>query len=106
MWICLNDGFFSVVEDRDDHDYVWVRARNPRHLENLIPNIEVQLTPEADYCSRTRILKSELADVLTGKVLGINYPNFKNSVKEPQLKRLYSDFWLLGLHYQEAISAA
>ena len=106
MWICLNDCFCSIVEDRDDPAYVLVRARNPDHLTALFPEAEIIDTPTADYGWRIRTTKAELADVLVGMVLSIDYPNFKSSVNEPQLKRLYSDIWLLGLHYQEAITAA
>ena len=104
MWICLNDGFYSVVEDRDDHGYVWVRARNPRHLTNLIPDIEVQHTPNGDYYWRSRILKAELADVMAGRITGIHYDNFKSSVEDKHLKRLYTHFWLEHSDYQQEIA--
>lgn len=62
---------------------------NPKHLTNLSPGIEIQHTPNADYCSRIRISKAELADIMVGKINRIDYSNFKASVNDKPLHGMY-----------------
>ena len=28
MWLFTTIGFYSAVQDRDEHEYVWVRSRS------------------------------------------------------------------------------
>jgi len=49
MWICLSDGFFSMVADRNDLTPLLVRARRKEHLVNIFGK-DARKTPGADYC--------------------------------------------------------
>lgn len=46
--------------------------------------------------------KTQFAELLARRVSEINYPNFKNSVREDGLHDLYADFWDLHWSYQES----
>ena len=38
MWICFNDGFVSVVADKNDFDRLLIRARRKQDLLNVCGN--------------------------------------------------------------------
>ncbi|MEI9406935.1 hypothetical protein [Mesorhizobium argentiipisi] len=104
MWVCFNDGFVSAVQDRERPRTLVVRARNKRHLGDIFPDYEVVISPDADYACRLFIHKTEFAEILADRVAGIDYDNFKASVKDRRLHRLYADFWYLHAEYQREIS--
>lgn len=99
MWIISTDGFLSVVEHRTDHSLVLVRARDKRHLENLLEYVPDQIetkrkymprtvtkvdkaivdTTNSDYRYRITIPKRAMALAAQKMVLAVNYPNFKNA---------------------------
>lgn len=102
MWIFSEQGFFSVVEDWEDRDCVYVRARWKKDLENIL-SIEgaparclaVISTPERDYPFRVHMTKSEWSRVASVMAGGIGYGNFKGriSVIDPDRERLYMRVW-------------
>src|SRR4051794_33024703 len=52
MWVLTTQGFYSVVEDRDDENRVLVRARAREDLEALkrqIPDLQIYETPPPDH---------------------------------------------------------
>lgn len=100
MWVCLNDGFFSIVRDTSRPDGLLVRCRDGRHLERAFPGRVIEFTPKADYGWRTHLPRSSVANFLQERVLGIDYPNFKASVSDQRLHDLYADFWELHWEYQ------
>jgi hypothetical protein len=87
MWVFLSNSFLSVVADKNDSDFVWVRARVKGDIEKLFPCSKVTRTPKRDYLFRTRLHKHEVANVMAGKVLDINYTNFKDSVPKKEVRR-------------------
>jgi len=101
MWICLNDAFVSMVEDYKDPDYLWVRARNSDHLVNLFPyRVNIQETPTRDYRFRVHASKREMARIIADRIEGIDYGNFKNSVKDKKYHDVLEDFWHSHAFYQ------
>ena len=100
MWICFNDGFVSVVRNRDDERQLLVRARRRDILETLLPGRPILVLEEADYLYRVFVDEAEFADIVRQRVLGIGYDNFKDSVKDKELKKLYSGFWENHWSYQ------
>lgn len=102
MWICMNDGFVSAVEDRYDNTKLWVRARNKDHLRTLFPNKTISTSNETDYRHRVQCTKDELADIISNRIKNIDYGNFKDSVKDKKLKTLFGRFWGLHWEYQES----
>lgn len=101
MWLCLNDGFVSVVQYKDDSTKLLVRSRKRRDLENVVGvNHKIKETPDRDYRFRAIIPKVVFQDLIMERIHEINYPNFKNSVRDDNLHDLYADFWSLHYTYQ------
>ena len=94
MWICLNNAFFSIVADNDDvrGDRLLVRARREGDIEAVF-GADADHTPERDYAYRTWLPREQVAEVIRDQALGIDYPNFKNSVDDPELHNAYSRVW-------------
>jgi len=101
MWICLNNGFLSAVENRDDKSSLVVRARRKSHLEDNFPNSEIIFTDSSDYPWRILISKLEFADKLYQLANNISYPNFKRSVEDNRLQTFYDQIWWRGLYIQD-----
>lgn len=101
MWICLNNGFVSIVKDKlNKNDFV-VRSRRKEILENLFPNNEITTLSISDYKYRTYCSKKDLSDILINRIEQINYTNFKNSVRDYDLHDLYNSFWFSHYNYQK-----
>jgi hypothetical protein len=100
MWICLNDGFFSIVRDTSSEDGLLVRCRSRAHLEHSFPSHDVEVTRRADYGWRTRATRSDVVEFLERTTRALDYPNFKASVADRALHDLYADFWELHWRYQ------
>lgn len=99
MWITLNDAFVSVVAHRDKPDILLVRARFEGDLQRLFPAFadRVHRTPSADYLFRVEVPRQAVASVMAEQIVGIQYPNFKNSVREHWRHDVYSRVW--GVFY-------
>lgn len=95
MWIAMNDSFVSIVEDRNNNNGVAVRARVRDDLENLFPSYKDNIieTTDSDYRFRLFLGKQFVADTIQNRIVGINYDNFKDSVKESWRKKAYMDIW-------------
>jgi hypothetical protein len=103
MWVMFNNGFISAVQDRDNNDNVMVRARRQKDLEAIFPDrvADIFRVPNSDYECRIRISKVDFAKVVSDRILNnIDYPNFKDSVKDEPLKQFYTDVWWAGLELQ------
>jgi hypothetical protein len=105
MWICLSDGFVSIVQVHDDPDRLLVRARKREHLEAFDPEFasKIEESPFRDYRFRIRVRRTVVADVLTRRVFGLQYSNFKDSVEDKDLKRMYTRWW--GDHHTMQFNA-
>lgn len=101
MWIGLNDGWLSIVENRNDEDTLLVRARCVTDLTNAFPHCDWFEDKNADYQYRAYINRKEVAKQIADRILNIDYPNFKASVMRLHLKQLYDNLWRsVYLHYQ------
>ena len=102
MWLCLNDGFLSVVSDIRDSSRLMVRARRKEALTNIFGDqVEIVENAGSDYRWRTFIGRKTLAALVAARIEKIGYTNFKNSTRDPHLHDLYMDFWDLHRRYQE-----
>ena len=99
-WICFNDAMLSVVTADGDPDMLLVRARVPGDIERVIGDVPVDRTPERDYLFRAIVPRERVAAAVGGRISGIDYPNFKGSVRELVRKRAYSDVWACLLRLQ------
>ena len=97
MWLCLNRSFLSIVEPSDQDvntgDMLLVRARRKGDIEAVFPAAKVEKRPERDYLFRALLPRQEVAAAIADQVRGIDYPNFKNSVKNSKLHDAYARIW-------------
>lgn len=105
MWLCFNDAFVSVVQDKRDSSQFAVRARNKQHLINLFPKRSGNIieTDDSDYRYRLYLRRDQVALLVADRLGKIDYTNFKDSVKDDRLHNLYADFWTLHWKYQEKL---
>lgn len=88
MWLFTKQGAFSIVQHRENHDLVLIRAFAKADLERLIQanlsltNIEIIATPTADYHYRIIVDRNALSQILSNAGNQINYDNFKNQVSK------------------------
>jgi hypothetical protein len=87
MWVFLPSGFVSIVSHRDEPEKVLVRARHPKVLRDLFPDIEQVVLPEADYRYRVITNREEVSDILMSHIEQMDYDNFKASIDD----RLFHD---------------
>ena len=94
MWIQFNNAFLSIVENREKTIELLVRARVKGDIEKVFPEADVFEDNNADYKYRAFISKAMVAEKIMLKVTEINYDNFKNSVKEIERKKVYTNIWV------------
>ncbi len=97
MWIFEPNGFFSIVENRDNPEEVIIRARFKTDLENLSKKVtfrsSIIKTLNADYHYRAFADKTIVANYLFNAALNIDYLNFKSTIKNANRHSLYLDVW-------------
>lgn len=93
MWICLNNAFLSIVQHWDKPNVLIVRARREGDIERVFPNTKTWVDPNADYQHRAEVPREIVAAKLVEAVGRIDYPNFKGSVREPDLHDAYMGVW-------------
>lgn len=110
MWICLNDAFLSIVDekaaatrrtnpDQALDDVLLVRARIKGDIERVFgPDARVQRTPDRDYLYRAHIPREQVAHAMMAEVFQLDYGNFKDSVREDDRHSAYAAIW--GIMYR------
>ena len=102
MWLFTKTGFFSAVQKWDEPDVIVVRARVRRDLAALIKKhalegeTRILVFKGTDYPYRLNLSKPLFQLVLADEAAGIDYPNFKDEVKNQQgypRARLYMEIW-------------
>lgn len=106
MWIFLNDAMLSIVAHKDDREMLHVRARIAGDIERVFADAKVIETPNGDYQFRADIDRDTVAGVLADEVWGINYTNFKNSVKDRERHDVYYKVWNAMWEWQYRIKMA
>jgi hypothetical protein len=98
MWCFLRNGFLSIVQDKDNENYLVVRARVRGDIEAYWPTADVTESPENDYRYRTRLLRSEVASVISDYILNdLNHTNYKAAVNmvDPRRSEYYGMVWAI-----------
>lgn len=103
MWVFLNDAFLSIVSHPRRHDLLTVRARRESDIRNVFPRARILPTPLRDYQFRAIIKRKEVGDAMAGEVDRIDYPNFKNSVLEPDRASACSAVWTTMMRWGEGL---
>ena len=101
MWVFLSNSFLSIVAHRDKPDTLLVRARRAGDIEATFPQAATWEDRQADYRYRAEVPTEEVADALAKAAAGIHYPNFKNSVADPDRHRAYLNVWSAMAGLQE-----
>lgn len=111
MWIFTKKGFFSIVQDKDDADYLIVRSRVKGDLENLLQHLAPDDEPPSaisedagsDYRYRVRALKWTIASLIHDEVNDIDYINFKAAVtvEDPRRSEYYGMVWAIMCDMQD-----
>ena len=84
MWILTQHGIASIVQDWDDPDKVWVRARNKKDIEAIrdmnvaLVDAKVEHHPERDYEWRFQCSRHDFLIILVAVGQELDYDNFKN----------------------------
>ena len=100
MWIFLSDSFLSIVDKGGDGSTLLVRARLAGDIERAFPQAEVIEGAGTDYRYRARIDREQVALRVADAVRGINYPNFKSTVRDPQRHDALMDVWQIMYRQQ------
>jgi hypothetical protein len=93
MWIYTKDGFYSVVEDRDNPGLLLVRARVEGDIERQWPQAMVERNAGTDYLYRARMPREAVALALDRLVSKIDYTNFKDSISDSRRSPWYMKVW-------------
>jgi hypothetical protein len=93
MWVCLNNSFLSIVSKDCGPGELLVRARVKGHIEAVFPDAVVSEATHTDYRYRAVIKRADVAEAIGAKLYRLDYPNFKNSVKDDALHSAYAAFW-------------
>jgi len=118
MWMFTKYGFFSVVSARKDFfskeidiNTLMIRARNKKHLENLIENFEslkdceILETKNTDYRYRIFVPKQDWSEIASKMTNEIDYDNFKSKVyqtiKDNDFCHSLGDVWSVMYRYQK-----
>ncbi len=92
MWICMNNAFFSIVDDGKVEGCLVVRARRQGDIEKVF-GVEAETLRRRDYQFRAHVAREKVAEVIAESVKAIDYDNFKNSVADDDLHEAYAKFW-------------
>jgi hypothetical protein len=95
-----NKGMLSIVEHKEDANWLIVRARDRKTLEELLPEHEIITLLNADYRFRVEVSREGMAQLAGWLVSNIDYENFKKSVEDDELHEAYLSCWSVMLRYQ------
>ena len=93
MWVYLNNAFLSIVAHRTKPGVLLVRARLKGDIERVFPGAKVTESSRNDYRYRTEVKRDEAAGAIGRIVGGIDYDNFKHSVRESDRHDAYVKAW-------------
>jgi hypothetical protein len=85
MWLCFNDGFLSVVADKNDPTRLLVRSRRKQDLLNVCGNnVEVIEGGGTDYRWRTFIDRKTFSALVAGRIETNRLSEFQGLGERPR----------------------
>jgi hypothetical protein len=94
MWLCLRDGFLSIVHKAPcGPNELLIRARRKGDIEKIFPGAKVRKSTTSDYLYRAVVPKPVVMAAIADQVSGIDYANFKDSVQDNDLHDAYLQVW-------------
>ena len=102
----MNDAFLSIVENKDNPTAVVVRARVDSDLVAVFPEFadDIIETDNSDYRFRLFLDRKYVAQKIQDEVMGIDYANFKSSVKDKWRYKAYMEIWTVMHKVQEVLT--
>jgi hypothetical protein len=93
MWICTPSAFLSIVHKNCGPDELLVRARVKDHITNVFPGAKVVTEDGSDYQFRAVIKREVVKQAMAGLVDGMQYGNFKATVRNNALHDAFNRIW-------------
>lgn len=101
MWIFTRYGFLSIVQHNAMPGYFQVKSRVIDPLEQLWPELEIEIIDWADYRFRITIEKEMVFPILLKENREINYTSFKNECyADPDYYDVLVRVWTIMYNYQ------
>ncbi|CDH46974.1 hypothetical protein [Candidatus Contendibacter odensensis] len=100
MWIFLNDAFLSIVEDKNNPDFLLVRGRIKGDIEQVFPDYLAIEGEGTDYRFRALVERDIVAEALYHAACNVDYGNFKSSVQERERHDKYMKVWEVMANWQ------
>lgn len=93
MWVVTNKGFASIVAHRTEKNVFIIRARNPEVFGDFFNKKEIVSTTDSDYRFRVFASKGKMHRFLSYCAEQVDYDNFKNSIKDKDVKDMAMKIW-------------
>ena len=93
MWLFVSGGFLSIVAHRTLPDSLLVRARNPDHICEMFPEVEITYMRNADYPYRVVLNRIMVHEAIVEYLQTMVYDNFKASIDDFEYHDACLDIW-------------
>ena len=93
MWVFSKDGFFSIVQHKDDSEQMVVRARVRQDLVDAFGDVKITESTHSDYRFRVFVSREKVGQFLASTVADLNYDSVKDNIdkdEEDRHKMLYA----------------
>lgn len=87
MWIFTKDGFFSIVQHKDDPNYLMVRARVREDIQRAFGPSDIKESEGSDYRFRKVVPRPVVADYMSKAVAEIDYTSVKDEIDQGEKDR-------------------
>ena len=116
MWLFTQHGFTSIVQDKDDANYLFVRFRCKEDADSFVAFIQEAIpgvqgfcvpiqTPDRDYHWRIRVTRDVVKAMMVAMVDKLNYTNFKDRIhtqNNHNRDEAYMETWSAMYRFQYA----
>ena len=93
MWLFVSGGFLSIVGHCTLPESLLVRARHPKHIRAMFPEVELTYMPTADYPYRVVLGRGVVQEAMVQYVQTLAYDNFKASIDNFEYHDACLDIW-------------
>ena len=98
MWVFTQDGFISVVDNKQEPGKLTARARDEQSLQLLaeLAGSEIHRSKNCDYPYRTFVTRDQLNEFMTAQIDSLDYRNFKSRVWQSRGEKYHdacTDVW-------------
>lgn len=105
MWLFSQRGFFSIVQHKENPDFLVVKARVKGDIEKYWPDAVIERNEDFDYLYRANIARHAVEPVILKMVEDIDYASFKSSLEDKRRYSWYVNLWETLCMMQEAFKS-